>query len=145
VIPLRHDHDLDFEPFWAGTAKGELRVQRCGSCGAVRWPPRDACAKCGAVKAEWVAVAGRGQLFSWTVIARTPLADFAERVPYVVGLVALDDWPVRFVGGVAIDDPDKLAIGMPVTVAFRDEPSGRVLPVWRPAGVQASERKEEAS
>ena len=37
----------DTEFFWAGTAAGELRVQRCGGCGALRHPPGPMCPSCG--------------------------------------------------------------------------------------------------
>jgi len=34
--------------FWDGTARGELRIQRCGGCGALRYPPGPMCPACGA-------------------------------------------------------------------------------------------------
>ena len=34
--------------FWAGTAVGELRVQRCDGCGTLRHPPGPMCPSCGA-------------------------------------------------------------------------------------------------
>jgi uncharacterized OB-fold protein len=33
--------------FWDGTAAGELRIQRCAQCGAVRHPPGPMCPACG--------------------------------------------------------------------------------------------------
>src|SRR5215469_9615448 len=37
----------DTEFFWAGARQGELRIQRCGGCGALRHPPGPACPRCG--------------------------------------------------------------------------------------------------
>ena len=37
----------DTEFFWAGTAAGELRIQRCDGCGALRHPPGPRCPSCG--------------------------------------------------------------------------------------------------
>jgi uncharacterized protein len=128
--PDRHDPEL--KPFWDGTEKDELRVQRCAACGTLRWPPRPACSKCGSLDTGWVQVPGRGELFSWTVVARTTLPDFSAQVPYAVGLVALETIPVRFIGKVATDDPWSLEVGMPVTAVFRDHACGIRLAVWQP-------------
>ena len=128
--PDRFDPEL--KPYWDGTANGELRVQRCAACGTFRWPPRPACAHCGSLDTEWVRVPGRGELFSWTVVARSTLPDFADQVPYVVGVVALEGVSVRVIGRVETDDPDGVRMGMAVTAVFRDHPSGVRLPVWRP-------------
>ena len=44
--------------FWAGTAAGELRIQRCGGCGALRHPPGPRCLGCGAATPGYVVAAG---------------------------------------------------------------------------------------
>jgi len=128
--PDRHDPEL--EPFWDGTDHDELRVQRCDSCDTFRWPPRAACAACSSLEATWVSVPGCGVLFSWTVVARTTLPDFVERVPFAVGVVALDGLPIRMIGRIETDDPWGLQVDMPLTVVFRTHPSSVRLPVWRP-------------
>src|SRR5215831_17515725 len=38
--------------FWQGTARHELRIQRCGGCGALRHPPGPMCPACGATRPE---------------------------------------------------------------------------------------------
>ena len=35
--------------FWEGTPAGELRIQRCNACGALRHPPGPACPACDAL------------------------------------------------------------------------------------------------
>lgn len=128
--PDRHDPEL--EPFWDGTEKDELRVQRCAACGTFRWPPRPSCSNCSSLETEWVLVPGRGELFSWTVVARSTLPDFVDQVPYAVGIVALESTPVRMIGRVETDDPGGLQVGMPVTAVFRNHAAGVRLAVWRP-------------
>lgn len=128
--PDRHDPEL--EPFWDGTERDELRVQRCAACGTFRWPPRPSCSNCGSLETEWVLVPGRGELFSWTVVARSTLPDFVDQVPYAVAVVALEDTPVRMIGRVETDDPGGLQVGMPVTAVFRNHAAGVRLAVWRP-------------
>ena len=34
---LPDPEDEDARPFWEGTARGELRVQKCSACGHPRW------------------------------------------------------------------------------------------------------------
>jgi uncharacterized OB-fold protein len=126
-------HDPELKPFWDGTDRDELRVQRCAACQTWRWPPRPACATCGSLDTEWVAVPGRGELFSWTVVGRATLPEFEDQVPYAVGIVALDDAPVRLIGRIETDDPWALQMAMPVTAVFRDHASGVRLALWRPS------------
>ncbi len=55
--------------FWDGTATGELRVQRCAACGALRHPPGPMCPACGeASDGGYVVASGTGEVFS----ARSP-------------------------------------------------------------------------
>jgi hypothetical protein len=69
----------------------------------------------------WRAVSGRGTLFSWALVERALFAPFAAKVPYVTGLVALDeDAAVRVVTNLVDCDPHRLWIDMPVRVAFRE-------------------------
>jgi uncharacterized protein len=126
----------DFAPFWQGCAQRRLVMPRCGS-GHVIWPPRPACPLCTELVAGWAEVPGTGRLYSWTVVHRTRLRWYAERTPYVVGIVELDPaQPVRMVGRCELDEP---AEGLELTVDFED--AGRqLMPFWRPAGGVASGR-----
>lgn len=92
-FPLPDVADPLVAPFFAGAATGELRVTRCRACGAYVWYPVDACPRCGETTIEWVAVSGRATLFSWAVVRRAFLPAFADRVPFVTALVALDEDP----------------------------------------------------
>lgn len=55
----------DTEFFWAGTARGELRIQRCSACGRLRHPPGPMCPGCGATAPDYVVADGTGTVFSF--------------------------------------------------------------------------------
>ena len=65
--------------------------------------------------------------------ARGGHADFDDRIPYAVAFVLpVEDPDVRFVTRIVDCDFDRLAIGMPVRIAFTDV-GGVAMPFFRPA------------
>jgi uncharacterized protein len=127
---MRPPMSQDTEFFWAGTQDGELRIQRCGGCGAVRHPPGPACLSCGSIgKAEYQVAAGTGTVYSYVVHRHPPVP--GKRLPIVVALVELTEG-VRMLGELTDIDPTDVAIGMPVRVRFRRVDDDLVLPDWRP-------------
>ena len=48
----------DTEFFWEGTGAGELRIQKCNACGALRLPPGPACPACDALDRGHVVAVG---------------------------------------------------------------------------------------
>jgi uncharacterized OB-fold protein len=115
--------------FWAGTAAGELRVQRCPECGMLRHPPGPMCPSCGAAKADHIVASGRGELFSY-VVHHHPAVP-GRTVPFVVALVELEEG-VRMLGELLDVDPGEVFIGMPVEVALTRIDDELTLPNWRP-------------
>jgi hypothetical protein len=115
--------DLSWEPtaeFWAGAARGELRIPRCDSCGRLRWYPEERCRHCTAEPMTWETMSGHGTLFSWVVVTHPFLPQFGDLVPFVPALVALDEDPsVRIPTRMVDCDPESLDYEMPVTVVFR--------------------------
>jgi uncharacterized OB-fold protein len=114
--------------FWDGTARGELRIQRCGGCGALRHPPGPMCPDCGAGKPEYLVAAGTGELYSYVVHHHPPVP--GRRVPFVVALVQLTEG-VRMVGELLGTDPGQVRIGMPVRAEFVTVDGELTLPCWR--------------
>lgn len=107
-------------PYWAGAAAGELRIPRCDACNRFNWYPHEHCDACGGASFTWVAMSGRGTLFSWVVVTHPFLPQFAGLVPFVPALVALDEDPaVRIPTRIVDADPDDLEFEMPVRVTFR--------------------------
>ncbi len=128
--------DVDSRGFWEATARHELAICRCQECRKWLHPPLERCRWCrGATAFEQVS--GRATLHSFIVIRRAAVSGYQD-VPYVVGLVELDEQPRLRISGrlVGVDpggadvrigermvvDFEKLA-GGPYTVhVFRPDP-----------------------
>jgi len=115
--------DMNFEPtrgFWEAAQREELVIPRCGACKRFTWYPAPRCAHCDADELTWTRVSGRGTLFSWTLVTRALFKAFADKAPYVTGLVALDEDPaVRLVTTLVDCDPETLRADQPVIATFR--------------------------
>lgn len=114
----------DNEYFWEGTARGELRIQRCNACGALRHPPGPSCPECHAFDRGHVVAAGTGTVFSHVTHHHPKIPGHA--LPLQVALVDLDEG-VRMVAGAA----EALEIGDRVQVDFRRIDDDLTLPVWK--------------
>jgi uncharacterized OB-fold protein len=117
--------------FWDGLAAGELRIQRCEGCGALRHPPGPMCPRCHAPQGlpqrpGYVIAAGTGTVFSYAVHHHPQVP--GRRAPFVVALAELDEG-VRVLAELTGVPPDEVRIGMPVRIGFEPGP----MPVWRPA------------
>jgi uncharacterized OB-fold protein len=107
-------------PFWERAARGELAIPVCDTCGRFRWYPKANCPHCHGEPMTWVAVSGRGTLFSWVVVTHAFLPQFSGLTPYVPALVTLDeDDGVRVPTRMVDCEPSALDFDMPVRVTFR--------------------------
>ena len=115
--------DVGWEPtreFWAGAGRGQLLIPRCADCRAYAWYPVARCRRCGEGRFAWTRMSGNGRLFSWAVVRRAFLPAFADQVPFVAALVALDEDPgVRVATNLVGCDAESLDFDMPVRVVFR--------------------------
>jgi 3-oxo-4,17-pregnadiene-20-carboxyl-CoA hydratase alpha subunit len=114
--------------FWEGAAAGELRIQRCGECGALRHPPGPMCLACGAARPGYLVAAGTGELYSYVVQHHPPVP--GKQLPIVVALVALPEG-VRMTGELLGVSRERVRIGMPVRVEFVRIDNALTLPAWR--------------
>jgi uncharacterized OB-fold protein len=105
------------EPFWAAARHGELRLQRCGSCGSWRFPVAEYCPRCLSTGASWEPVAGTGTIFMRTFMHRAYFPSFAGDLPYNVVWVRLDEGPL-LTGNVVGAGHDEIVVGAPVRVVF---------------------------
>ena len=122
----------ELQPFFEGAKHRELRVQRCRACGALRFPARSICSECLSTEAEWVAVSGRGEVFSFNVMHQVYHPGFAAEVPYAVVVVQLAEGPKMVTNLVGVA-PHAVRIGMPVRVVFEDVSDEVSLPKFAPA------------
>ena len=107
-------------PFWAAAARHTIQIPRCDNCAGYVWYPEGPCRRCGSEARIWTAVSGRGSLFSWSVVHRAFIPQFAADVPFVTALVALDEDPsVRLATRIVDAAIDTLRADMPVRAVFR--------------------------
>jgi hypothetical protein len=102
--------------FFVALNNHRLLGTRCVKCRDLQCPPRIDCPRCLGSEVEWVELSGKGKLLTYTSICIAP-ASFAKRVPYIVGIVKLDEGP-KMMAQVVDAKPEKLEIGMDVCVVF---------------------------
>lgn len=66
------------------------------------------------------------------MVHRPAHPDFAQRVPYVIAVIDLDEG-VRMFSNIVGTTPDAVRVGQRVRVTFQPEAGDRVLPVFAPA------------
>jgi len=135
--------DADTQPFWDACARGELLIQRCGSCHKWLWQPRPICSSCQTPDPVWTRVTGDGVVASWMVMRPPTLPAYAGMVPFVLLLVELEQG-VRLIGYL-VDDTgrvvqtdgtaEKVRIGARVALRFHDQ-AGTPLPCWTMAAAR---------
>jgi uncharacterized OB-fold protein len=128
--PLPQLAEPDTAPFWRATREGRLTYQVCRRCGAVVFHPRAHCTRCGGLELEWRTSAGRGSVYTFTVIRQHGHPFFAGRVPYVLALVDLDEG-FRMLTELVEVDPERVRVGRRVELTWEDAGEVRI-PVFRP-------------
>jgi uncharacterized OB-fold protein len=129
--PLPELDDVS-SPFWEACARHELVLQTCASCGTVRHPPRPVCPACLSWEYAWKPAGGRGRVWSWVIAHPPVLPAFADKAPYNVAVVELDEG-VRMLANLHDLPNDEIREGMRVEVTWEDVEDGVTLPQWRPA------------
>jgi NAD(P)-dependent dehydrogenase (short-subunit alcohol dehydrogenase family)/uncharacterized OB-fold protein len=115
--PVLRTRQMNLPPFARGrtalamtaaAAEGRFELQVCQRCGAVQYPPRDACHRCLSAQLKWTVQDGSGTLVSETVLHHSNDPFYRERLPWRLGLVRLDAGPTVIVhlhGDVASPPP----------------------------------------
>ena len=124
--------DAETKPFWDACKDGRFLLRHCNACGRDHYYPRPFCPTCWSDDVSWVPAAGRGTLYTYSVVHVNDLPPFPERVPYVAAIVELDEGP-RVMTNI-VDVPfDELQVGTPVTVEFTAISDDVTIPVFRRA------------
>lgn len=119
------------QPFWDGVNQEKLLVQFDTEVGKFQWWPRPVSIYTGRNDhLEWREVSGKGTLVSFSLINQA-LFHFKAIVPYMLGVIELDEG-VRIYGRVVNIEPEKVATGLRVRVAFETPPEGNKLYVFEP-------------
>lgn len=111
--------NMDAAAFWEGCRDHELRFQRCKACGKVRWPAAYLCPECLSGETELVTLPPEGKIYSYVVMHKPFHPSMAEKVPYVVATVELEEG-VRILANMAGGDISGLRCDAPVTIEFAD-------------------------
>ncbi|ACL05921.1 Zn-ribbon domain-containing OB-fold protein [Desulfatibacillum aliphaticivorans] len=123
--------DADSKPFWEGCRNHELLFQKCAACGEIRWPPGILCPHCHSREVEMVRSGGKGTIYSYVIYHQPFHPEFADKVPYVVAIVELEEGPMLITNIVECPH-ESLACDMPVRVHWDDVSEECTLPKFRP-------------
>jgi uncharacterized protein len=102
-------------------------LPRCNSCGQFWFPPSQRCRHCLSTDFAWCETSGRGRIYSFVVYHRVYHPAFADDVPYVVAIIALDEGP-RLLSNIVGTAWDQVRCDMRVRAVFEDGDSGVTLP-----------------
>ena len=122
----------DGAPFWEFLRNGELRIQRCASCGVLQHPPRPMCPACGSFEREWAPVSGRGTVYSFVITRQAVHPSFEGHIPYATVVVELEEG-VRLTSNLLDVPVDEIAIGMPARLELVPVDEAITLPLFRRA------------
>jgi uncharacterized OB-fold protein len=118
----------DNQGFWDGVRDHRLLIQRCTSCGTLRFPWLPGCNACASPGWDTVEACGAGTVFSYVVMHHPNFPAFDP--PYAVALVELAEG-VRMISNITGVPYDKVRIGMPVQLEFLRVDDDLELPVFR--------------
>jgi uncharacterized OB-fold protein len=116
---------VETKAFWDAAREGRFLIPFCTACGKAHWYPRAICPFCAGDTIEWRNGSGKGTIYTFSVMRRA-------KEPYVIAQVTLAEGPTMLTNIVDCD-PDKVAIGQPVAVVFRETENGPPAPMFRPA------------
>jgi len=118
--PLPRFPEPDTEPFWRATKNHELRYQTCNDCGTVVFYPRAHCTRCLGASLTWNLSAGKGTLYSYTVVRQSRHPAFQELAPYAIAWIDLDEGFRLLSMLTDLEDPGTVPVGARVSVAWED-------------------------
>jgi uncharacterized OB-fold protein len=116
-------------PFWDAAAQGRLCLPRCAGCGAWAMPPLPFCPECHHQGHDWVQVAPRGTLHSFTIVRRAILPDMAGHLPFVPATVEIPQaGGIKLVAALVGMPVADIRIGMPLRARFDRRADGVAVP-----------------
>jgi uncharacterized OB-fold protein len=136
VAANRPTIDADSESWWQAIQDRRLMINTCAGCGQNSLYVRPFCPRCWSEDVAQAPASGRARLYTWTVVHQNA-APFDTRTPYVVAMADLAEGPRLMTVLEDCPAPENLCADMELTIAFRDDEDGFVVPVFRPvaAGV----------
>lgn len=117
--------NAETQAFWAAAKEGRFLIKRCEDCEKAHWYPRAVCPFCGSGRTAWVDGAGRGEIYSFSVMRRSD-------PPYAIAYVTLEEGPTMMTN-ITDCDLDALHIGQQVTLVFKPTEEGGAVPMFTPS------------
>jgi len=109
------------QPYWDGTRRNELWVQRCKACDTYQWGPEWMCHACQSFDISWVEVDPAGIIYSWQRPHHPVHPALNDQGPYIVVLVELPEaGNIRMIGNLLGDPLQTVEIGARVEAVFED-------------------------
>ena len=118
------------QPFWDAARENKLFVQHCNGCAKKFFRPEIACPHCRSRDWAWAESNGKGTLYSFSVMHRSPSPAF--KAPFIFAAIEMDEGWTLFSNliGIEVDDA---RIGLPVQVCFHPLSDTLTVPLFRPA------------
>lgn len=124
--------DADNRAFWTGGAEGKLNIVHCDDCGQYTHPPRMICRHCQSENVAPKAVAGTGEIDSYTINHQAWMPGL--EVPFVIARVRLDGVPGVYLTTNIVGSPvDEVDFDDKVRVTF-EEQDGIYYPLFEKVG-----------
>jgi uncharacterized protein len=134
AAPPKPSVSQDTAFFWEGLARGEILIQQCEACGALRHPPGPACPHCHSLAWRAQRASGLGVVHACVVVHHPKIAPFDDARP--VALIQLDEG-VRLVARQLGADESAVRIGERVRVEcvkYAEADATMSLPAFRVIG-----------
>jgi uncharacterized protein len=115
--------------FFDGTSRGQFLLRRCAPHGHLSRPQARQCSDCGSTDLTWAPASGRARLVSWVVVPVRDGGTDPPPPPMVPAIGELEEgpwWWSKLVGA----DPDSLAEGLPLRIAYERADQGEAVPVF---------------
>jgi uncharacterized OB-fold protein len=119
-------------PVWAASRDASLVLPWCTVCGRPHWYPREVCPHCQSTDIEFRAAEGGATVYAVSVQHMPVWPGLADRAPYVVALVDLDEG-VRMMTNLVGASPTSFSVGQRVQLTWEELSDGRQLPQFEPS------------
>ncbi len=128
-VPVVNSWTMDF---WKGANEGKLMIQSCKDCSKHIFYPRMSCPFCFSDKLEWAESAGKGNIYTYTIVRSNAPSAFIADMPFVIAVVRMEDG-VQMLTNIVGCDPEEVYCEMPVQVTFEKLTEEFTLPKFKPA------------
>jgi uncharacterized OB-fold protein len=122
--------------YWDAVDQHRLELLRCQNCSHYIHYPQPVCNRCGSADLAPEEVSGRGSLYSYCEVWQASHPYFADKLPYLIGVIDLEEEPgVRLPTGIVDCALHDLQCGIAMEVVFRAVTPTLTLPYFRPTGI----------